>query len=217
MHQRGVEWWTGCSQSGVAGPDDRLRAVSTLGPPALRTVGDLQTHAPVHSFETMMGSHTCGTPHSDAVDPLETRPPVEITVEAQNRSNAVAFHDCNVHGIAGRQQRTVLSDFPGTKDIGSFDGKHFIDNVQRDLERWSNGVPPVNSRITMENLLQDFRVSDQPLPRRNQALQQQLRLCFVWMGGSYQVHRDVGVDEDQPWYPRSISLSICSNSPVGNE
>jgi hypothetical protein len=32
-----------------------------------------------------------------------------------------------------------------------------------------------------------------------------------------QVHRDIGIDEDQPWYPRSISLSICSMSAVGNE
>ena len=27
---------------------------------------------------------------------------LEITVEGQNRSNAMTFHDCNVHGVAGR-------------------------------------------------------------------------------------------------------------------
>ena len=32
-----------------------------------------------------------------------------------------------------------------------------------------------------------------------------------------QVHGDVGIDEDQPWNPRSISFSICSISVVGNE
>jgi hypothetical protein len=44
-----------------------------------------------------------------------------------------------------------------------------------------------------------------------------LSLCFVRMGRSNQVHRNVGIDEDQRSYPRSISLSICSKSAVGNE
>jgi hypothetical protein len=75
---------------------------------------------------------------SDLVDPLETRPAVEITVEAQNRSNAMAFHDRNVHGVAGGQVRTILGDLPGTQDL------RFLD--------W---------------LLQDFRVSNQTLPGGN--------------------------------------------------
>ncbi len=40
---------------------------------------------------------------SNPVDPLKTRPAVKITNEAQNRSNAMALHYFNVHGVAGGQ------------------------------------------------------------------------------------------------------------------
>ena len=90
---------------------------------------------------------------SDPVDPLNPRPSVEITVEAQNRSNAVPLHHRNVHGVAGRQQRTSLGDLPGTQDLSFLDGEHFIDDAQRNLERWSNGLPLFNRRIPVENLL----------------------------------------------------------------
>lgn len=42
-------------------------------------------------------------------------------------------------------------------------------------------------------------------------------LALVRIGRSHQVHRNVGIDEDQPWYPRPISLSICFRSAVGKE
>jgi hypothetical protein len=35
------------------------------------------------------------------VDPLKARPAVEVTIEAQNESNAVTFHDRNMHCVSG--------------------------------------------------------------------------------------------------------------------
>jgi len=69
---------------------------------------------------------------SNPVDSLKTRPAVEITVEAQNRSNAVTLHNSNVHGGACRQQRRILSDFPTTQNFRFLEGKHFVDEVLQD-------------------------------------------------------------------------------------
>ena len=117
--------------------------------------------------------------HSDPVDPLKTRPAVEIAVKAQNRSNAMALHNRDVHGVAGRQQRTILGDLSGTQNLRLLDGDHFVDDVQHHLEGWSDGFALFNSRLSMENLLQHFGVSNETLPRRNQALQNHLCLSFV--------------------------------------
>ncbi len=116
---------------------------------------------------------------SDPVYPLKTRPPVEIAVEAQNRSYALAFHDCNVHGVARGQQRPVLGDLPGTQNVRFLDAKYFIDDVQRDLERWPNGFTFFDGRVPMENLLQHFRIGDQALPSCDQALEDDLRVGLV--------------------------------------
>ena len=136
---------------------------------------------------------------SDPVDPLNPRPSVEISVKAQNRSNTVVLHDRNVRGVPGRQERTILGDLPRTQDYGFLNGNHLVDDVQGNVERRSDGFAPVNSRVTVENLLQYLSISDETLPRSDQALQDNLGLCLVRMCGSDQVHRDVGIDEDQLW------------------
>jgi hypothetical protein len=35
------------------------------------------------------------------MNPLQTGPAIEIAIEAEDRSDAVALHDCDVDGIAG--------------------------------------------------------------------------------------------------------------------
>jgi len=115
------------------------------------------------------------------MNPLNTRPAVEITVEAQNRSNAVALHDSNMEGVAGRHQRAILGDLPGTQNLRLPDGDHFVDDIQRNLQGWSDRFSFFNSRITMENLLQHFSVGNETLPRCNQALQDDLCIGLVWV------------------------------------
>jgi hypothetical protein len=63
------------------------------------------------------------------VDPLKTRPAVEISVEAQDRSNAVALHNRNVHRVTGRNQGTILGDLSSAQNLGFPDGDHFVDDV----------------------------------------------------------------------------------------
>ena len=75
--------------------------------------------------------------------------------------------------------------------------KNLVNDVQTNLEGWSDGFPFVDCRVPMQDLLQHFRVGDQSLPRRDKAFQQNLRLRLVRMRRADEVHRDIGIDEDQ--------------------
>lgn len=70
------------------------------------------------------------------------------------------------------------------------------------------GFAPVDRRVTVQNLLQDFRIRHQSLTRRNQPLQEDLSFRFLWMGSAEEVHRYVGIHKGHLSYPLSISASI---------
>lgn len=77
-------------------------------------------------------------------------------------------------------------------------------NGQSNLERGSDGFALCNSRIPMEYLLQYFSIGDEALAPCNQPLQDDLRVGLMRVVGAKQIHRDIRIDENQPWYPRSI-------------
>jgi len=135
---------------------------------------------------------------SNSMNPLQTLPAVEIAIKAEYQSNAVPLHDRNVNSVARRHRHRILDYLRRAQDVGFLDGDHFVDHFQRHLKRWPDGFALINRRITVENLLQDFSVSDETLPRRNEALQDNLYFGLVGMRGADQVHRNIGIYEDQP-------------------
>jgi len=111
----------------------------------------------------------------------------------------VALHDCDVDGIARRHQSRILDDFRGTQNLRFFDGDHIVDDVQGHTEPRPDGFPPVDGSVPVENFVQHLNVGYEALSPCYQALKDDLCLCFVRVCGSDQTHRDVGIDEDQPW------------------
>ena len=75
--------------------------------------------------------------------------------------------------------------------------KYVVNNAQDHLKGRPDGLPLVDGGVAMQDLLQHFRIRDQTLARRNQTLQQDLCFRLVRMRCSDEVHRDVGIDEDQ--------------------
>src|ERR1035437_8481103 len=57
---------------------------------------------------------------SDAVDPLQTWPAVEIGVKAEDRMNPVVFHHGDVEGVPGRKRGSMLRDLRSAQHVGSF-------------------------------------------------------------------------------------------------
>lgn len=49
----------------------------------------------------------------------------------------------------------------------------------------------------MQDLLKNFRIAHESLVRGNEALQNYLCIRFVSVGSTDQIHRDIGINEDQ--------------------
>jgi len=111
----------------------------------------------------------------------------------------MTFHHGDVKGAAGWKQRAALRDLAGPQNVRLLDSENLVNDVQDHLERRSDSFSLVDGRVATQNLLQDFRVGNQALPRGDQAFQQDLRFRLVQMGRADQLHRDVGIDEDQAW------------------
>jgi len=64
----------------------------------------------------------------------------------------------------------------GALDGGLVDRKNLIRDSQQCIERGLNEISAANGDITMNNLLENFRVCDQTLAITDQALQEALRV-----------------------------------------
>ena len=134
---------------------------------------------------------------------------VKSAVERENRVDPVAFHDGEVYGIPSGKITPAEDDLPGAQHVRGSDGEYLIDDAEQRVERWLDRVASLNGHIPMEDLLQDLRVGYEPSSVEHAALQELLRIRFVGVRGSHEIHRDVRVDEYQSsTYPRSISASI---------
>jgi len=128
---------------------------------------------------------------SNAVDSLQAWPAIEIRIEAQDRPDTVAFHDCDVERVARRHECAIMHNFSCPQDVGFIDGNYFINYIQNQLERGSDGLVPADGRIAVKYLLQDFGISHQTLTRSYQSLEDELRFCLMRVTGPGKAHRDV--------------------------
>jgi len=83
-----------------------------------------------------------------------------------------------------------------TLEDGVVDGQYFIDHAKQRIKRWLNGVAAVDGNIAMQYFLEHFCVGDQALAVAQQLLHPSLRVDLMRMGSAYQVHRNVGIDQD---------------------
>ena len=76
-------------------------------------------------------------------------------------------------------------------------GKDVVDDIQECLKCSPDHHSTVDGCVTVEDLLEHFRVGDQSLVPCCQAFQQDLCLRLKPMFAPNQVHRNVRVDKDQ--------------------
>lgn len=134
---------------------------------------------------------------SDSEDPLDPRPTIKVTVKAEYRPDLMAFHNSDVHAITGGQQSPILNNLPSPQDVCFLDREDIIHNLQQDLKRGINRVSFAYGSIPMHDLLKHFGVGHEALSRRDQALQEHLRLTLVRVRRADEVHRDIGIHKDQ--------------------
>jgi hypothetical protein len=108
----------------------------------------------------------------------------------------VLFHGGNVDGVTCRQLVPFEDDGLGPLDSRRIHHENLVVEAEQDVEHGLDGIPAIDGHIAMQDLLKDLSVRDQALALDHATLQQTLRFDFVGMGGSNQVHRDIGVHED---------------------
>ena len=110
--------------------------------------------------------------------------------------HALAFHDCDVKGIAGRQPAIPEDDRLGAIDSAEIDRENLVDNTEDGIERRLDGIAAVDRHVPMQNFLKYFRVCHQSLAIGDGVLEDSLGIDFPSVRGADEVHRDVGIDED---------------------
>ena len=71
------------------------------------------------------------------------------------------------------------------------------------FERWLDCLAAIDRHVTVQHLLKHLHIGDQPLPGRDRAFHEALRIDPMRMRDPDEVHQDVRVEEDQP---RDVSL-----------
>ena len=131
------------------------------------------------------------------MDALNSRDPVEAAIKGQDLLYAMVLHDsyveCVPRGDIDMRQQNVF----GTFRCCLFDGEHGVDNPEERIERLLNGVAAADRCVAVQNLLKYFGVTDQTGSCADKMLQQSLRVGLVRMRCAHEIHRDIGIDEDQ--------------------
>ena len=110
--------------------------------------------------------------------------------------HALAFHDCDVKGIAGGQPAMPEDDRLGAIDSAEIDREHLVDNTEEGIERRLDGIAAVDRHVPMQKLLEHFRVCYQSLAIGDGVLEDSLGIDFPSVRAADEVHRDDGIDED---------------------
>ena len=83
----------------------------------------------------------------------------------------------------------------GALGCGPIDREHLIGYAEQGVERGLDRIPAVDGRITVQDFLQNFGISNQALAVGDQVFQQSLSIGFVRMGRANDVHRDIRINE----------------------
>ena len=110
--------------------------------------------------------------------------------------HALAFHDCDVKGIAGRQPAIPEDDRLGAIDSAEIDREHLVDNTEEGIERRLDGIAAVNRHVPMQNFLEHFRVCHQSLAIGDGVLEESLGIPLPSVRAADEIHRDIRIDED---------------------
>ncbi len=149
----------------------------------------------------------------------DARKPVESGVEAQDTFDPLLLHDGEMESIARRHMGAPEDNFLGALHCRYVHGEHLIDNSEQGIKRRLNGIPAIDSGVSVQDFLENFGIGDEAFAVADQPFKEALRVGLVRMVRADQVHRDIGIDEDHgfvsPAYPLSISARISWMSPEG--
>jgi hypothetical protein len=98
-------------------------------------------------------------------DPWKT---IETGIKGQNSFDAMPFHDGQMQCISRGKPLPTQNNFFGAFCGCKIDGKYLIDDAEQRVKRSLNRIATVDRNVTVQNLLQYFRIGDQTLPFRDE-------------------------------------------------
>jgi hypothetical protein len=91
-----------------------------------------------------------------------------------------------------RRELPIFQDYPlRPLNDGTINREHLVSNTKQRIERALDRVTTVNRDMTVQDLLQHFRIGNQGLAVADQSFEQSLRIAFVGMGRADQIHWNV--------------------------
>ncbi len=129
------------------------------------------------------------------------------------------FHDGEVHRVASRKLTIPEDNLFRTLGNTPINAQHLIDNPEQSVKCWLDRISAVDCNVAVQDLLKHFGICDQTLAVADQFLEPLLCIALMRMGRAYEIHRDVGIDQDHGCssgtYPLSISASMPPMSLTG--
>jgi len=101
-----------------------------------------------------------------------------------------------MHGVAGRESPVTKDDPLGTLENCVVDGQYLIDDTKQRIKCWLNGVAAVEGNVAMQDFLEYLGIGDQALALAEQFFHPALRVDLMRMRPAYEVHRNIGIDQD---------------------
>ena len=139
------------------------------------------------------GPHPGGESGCQALDSRQT---VEPGVEAHDLRDSLLLHDGQVNRVSGGETVCPQNDGLGSIDDRAVHREYLVDDAEQDVEGWLDRIAAPYRDIAMKDLLQHLGIGHQPSALGNEPLQQALRVGLVGVGGSHEIHRDIGIDKD---------------------
>ena len=88
-------------------------------------------------------------------------------------------------------------DLRGSENVLTFDRNDMIDNGEEQLSSGLNCLSAVDGSVAAQNLLKNFGIANEFFLCGYEPFQSKLRFGSMRMRRANQVHRNIGVDEDQ--------------------
>ena len=119
-----------------------------------------------------------------------------MAVEVEDVLDAVLAHDSYVYGISRRQIRMADDDVPSPFDDLEVHRQHVIDDLEQHIKARLDRIAAINRYVTVKDFLQNLGIGDEPAFFGDRSFEETTSIDLVRVLGAYQVHRDVGVNEN---------------------
>lgn len=121
---------------------------------------------------------------------------IKTRIEAEDLLDPVLPHHGQVQGIARGQLAITQNNLLGFFHRSMVNRQNLVYEREQNVKSRLNGLPAIDSYITMQDFLQDFRIRDQSLTLGYEFLEQALSVRLVQMRRPDKIHGDIGIDEN---------------------